>query len=320
MDYTKCEKELEIKRKEYRLYIRTIIKEIKEKCDMDRHAYMIMCHNNFELLKKLLILLDDERNDIYLHVDKKANNFDSVSISSMVKHAQLMIIKRVQVNWGGYSLIKVELLLLEQAVKKNHSYYHLLSGVDLPLKTQDEIYKFFEDNAGNEFVAIDNSTETGGEFFDRIGQYHFLQDYIGRTSGYKSALLEFFESKLISVQKLLHINRKILIYKKIYKGSNWFSITHDFAIFLLSKKKEIKKNFGFGLCADELFLQTVIMESPFRNRIVNDCLRYIDWERGKPYIFSIEDYERLLSCGKLFARKFDYDTKPEIIEHIFNTL
>lgn len=287
---------------------------------MDRHAYMIMCHNNFELLKKLLILLDDERNDIYLHVDKKAIKFDTDSVSSVVKRAQLMIINRVQVNWGGYSQIKVELMLLEQAVKKEHSYYHLLSGVDLPLKTQDEIYKFFEDNEGKEFVAIDDSTEMGGDFFDRIGQYHFLQDYIGRTSGYKSALLDFIELKLVSIQKLLHIKRKILKYGKIYKGSNWFSITHDFAVLLLSKKKEIKKKFGFGLCADELFLQTVIMDSPFKDKIINDCLRYTDWERGKPYTFTIEDSELLLSCGKLFARKFDYDSEPEIVEQIFNTL
>lgn len=284
---------------------------------LNRHAYMIMCHNNFELLKKLLLLLDDERNDIYLHIDKKAINFDINSIPAIVKRAQLTITERVKANWGGYSLIKVELMLLEQAVKKEHIYYHLLSGVDLPLKTQDEIYKFFEENVGKEFITIDDSTETGGNFFDRIGQYHFFQDYIGRTEGYKSILLEFFESKLINIQKFLHINRKI---SPIYKDPNWFSITHDFAVFLLSKEKEIKKKFGFGLCADELFLQTIIMDSPFKDKIANDCLRYTDWERGKPYTFTIEDYELLRSCGKLFARKFDYDSEPEIVDQIFNTL
>lgn len=287
---------------------------------MKKHAYMIMCHNNFELLKKLLILLDDERNDIYIHVDKKAKDFDYKSIHFCVKKATLTQIKRINVNWGGYSQIKVELLLLEEAVKKEHSYYHLLSGADLPLKTQNEIHDFFEKNAGNEFVAIDRVSEFPGVFYDRIGQYHLLQDYIGRTQGYGSALLEYFERVALKIQSFLHIKRKNLKYKKIYKGSNWFSITHKLAIHLLSREAEIKENFGLGLCADELFLQTIIMNSSFKENLVNDCLRYTDWERGTPYIFMMEDFESLLSCNKLFARKFDYTFAPEIVNCIFDFL
>ena len=43
---------------------------------MEKHAYLIIAHNNFYILEKLLRLLDDERNDIYIHIDKKVNNFD----------------------------------------------------------------------------------------------------------------------------------------------------------------------------------------------------------------------------------------------------
>lgn len=42
----------------------------------ERHAYLIMAHNNFYILEKLLILLDDPRNDIYIHIDKKVSKFD----------------------------------------------------------------------------------------------------------------------------------------------------------------------------------------------------------------------------------------------------
>lgn len=38
---------------------------------MKKHAYLIMAHNNWKILEKLLILLDDKRNDIYLHIDLK---------------------------------------------------------------------------------------------------------------------------------------------------------------------------------------------------------------------------------------------------------
>lgn len=62
------------------------------------------------------------------------------------------------------------------------------------------------------------------------------------------------------------------------------------------------------------------MNSPFRNDVVNDCLRYVDWERGKPYTFSDEDFDLLMSSNNLFARKFDYSKNPEIVDHIFNEL
>ena len=40
---------------------------------MKKHAYLIIAHNNFEQLKNLIHALDDTRNDIYVHIDKKAS-------------------------------------------------------------------------------------------------------------------------------------------------------------------------------------------------------------------------------------------------------
>ena len=39
--------------------------------NMSKHAFLIMAHNEYDILNKLLLLLDDERNDIFIHYDKK---------------------------------------------------------------------------------------------------------------------------------------------------------------------------------------------------------------------------------------------------------
>ena len=44
---------------------------------MERHAYLIMAHGNHTQLSKLVSALDDERNDIYIHIDKKTRNIVS---------------------------------------------------------------------------------------------------------------------------------------------------------------------------------------------------------------------------------------------------
>lgn len=40
----------------------------------DKHAYCIMAHSNWEQLQILVDAIDDERNDIFLHIDAKALN------------------------------------------------------------------------------------------------------------------------------------------------------------------------------------------------------------------------------------------------------
>lgn len=67
----------------------------------DRHAYLIICHNNFKILQMLLSAIDDDRNDIYIHVDKKAVDVPFEDIRGAVYHSPLTFIERVSVNWGG---------------------------------------------------------------------------------------------------------------------------------------------------------------------------------------------------------------------------
>ena len=63
---------------------------------MKKHAYLIMAHNEFEILKILLHLLDDERNDIYLHIDSKAGIISEAEFLQCVKMSNLIILKNQQ--------------------------------------------------------------------------------------------------------------------------------------------------------------------------------------------------------------------------------
>ena len=45
-------------------------------CNSKKHAILIMAHNQFEILEKLMTQLDHERNDIYIHIDRKSRGFE----------------------------------------------------------------------------------------------------------------------------------------------------------------------------------------------------------------------------------------------------
>ncbi len=278
---------------------------------MSRHAYLIMAHNHFDFLKELLACLDDSRNDIYLHIDKKAGPFDKSGFSDIVKKSRLYFTERLDVHWGGYSQIACELLLLKSAVSRHpqgvYTYYHLLSGADLPLKSQNEIHTFFERHAGKEFLAFD--PQVSQKTRERVSLWHFFRES-------RLFLAEPADHILTLLQRLLGIDRLKGTGIELCKGPNWFSITDGLARCVTEHEAWIQKHFSHSVCADELFLQTLAASSPFRENIYDRegrtgsmaNLRYVDWQRGNensPYTFREEDKELLLGLPHLFARKFD---------------
>ena len=127
---------------------------------MKKHAYLIMAHDNFYILEKLIQLIDYDLNDIYIHIDKKAKNFNFNYFRNLVNKSNIYFVKRFNVRWGGYSIVEAELELLNKAIKGEYEYYHIISGVDLPLKSQEYIHKFFNANRGKEFINIEKIEST----------------------------------------------------------------------------------------------------------------------------------------------------------------
>lgn len=275
--------------------------------NIDKHAYLIIAHHHFDQLQTLISLLDDPRNDIYIHVDKKAKDFSPDMLRT--RYAGLILLDRIGVSWGGHSMMTCEMNLLKAAAPKHYRYYHLLSGDDLPLKTQDEVHDFFQRNAGKNYIRFEPISE---KIEYRIRYFHLLQDYIGRTT--KKNLLRLIEIFFLKLQRMFGIHR---VYRMpIYKGSQWFSISDRMVHWLLTRETLIKKQFRFTNCADEMFLHSIAMTSPYRDSIINDDLRAIDWNRGEPYTYHVEDVKELLESECLFARKFDGAVAQGAIDEI----
>lgn len=290
---------------------------------MKKHAYLIMAHTQPELLKILLKLLDDERNDLYIHIDSRAENYPLKELADEVKHAGCIFTERSKVTWGSYSQINCEMILLKEAVKKEHAYYHLLSGMDLPIKTQKEIFAFFEKYEGLEF--IDEDLEVISE--TALSRVKYAHRFFGR-SGSIQDILGALETKC---QKLMGIDRTKKYGEITFqKGRNWFSITHGLAKYVVEQEAWIREVFAHSVCGDELFLQTVARNSKYAEKICNPNTmpeipdtRYIDWKRGNnnnPYIFRETDEEELRSANALFARKFDLTVDKKIVENLYRNL
>lgn len=232
-----------------------------------RHAFLIMAHNEFNVLRTLVELLDHERNDIFIHYDKKIDHLPDIKCL----HSNLFVLDhRIDNRWGTVTQIETEYLIFEEAVMHGpYMYYHLLSGVDLPIKSMHEIHEFFDAVKGKkEFVEV---AENSQKYEFRIQQYHFCVDKIRSKNKIVVWSAKIFGKISPWIQKCIGIVRNKDL--KICYGSNWVSITDDLVRYLIDYKCDVINRCQYSKCADEIFLQTILWNSPFRNNL----LLYSGW-------------------------------------------
>ena len=288
---------------------------------MKKHAYLILAHDNLYVLDKLLSFLDDERNDIFVHLDIKCAGGEKWIKNTKKRYSRVKFIERSSVYWAGFSALKVTLSLLKTAVQTDtYDWYHFISGTDLPIKSQDVIHAFFDADEKKQLYFHINSTpskviQTRCRFY-----YPFIECKYYR----KSKPLKVISRLIGYSQQLLGINRlKNNKFYPMYNGWAYFSIPHDFASYILTQEREIVRTFRYTLAADEMWIQSVAIHSEFNERVygyngkddaVDASKHFMDWERGKPYTFTEQDFDLLMDHFAFFARKFDANTDREVID------
>lgn len=287
-----------------------------------KHAYLIMAHHELYVLKQLLGALDHERHDFFLHIDAKSAIQQS-DLQQVVQKGKLYFTAQTDVHWGGFSQIQAELVLLEAATNTGvYAYYHLLTGVDLPLKSTREILQFFDAHAGVEFRGINTWTVKD---YERVLFKYPFQDKLYRG---------FWEKKIrragVLLQRLFRSKRPHT--PMVYGiGSAYFDITDSMARYVCSQKAWIQQTFKDTFCADEVFLQTLYLNMPnankrfessfsdtFIEKTYQDVVRAIDWKRGDPYTYTSQDFSYLTQSPFLFARKFSVQKDKGIIDTLIN--
>lgn len=282
---------------------------------MQKHAHLITSYSQFDLLKIHVKLLDHEQNDIFVHVDKKSVEFSPQEFTNLTTRSKLTFIDRNSVSWGGYSLLGCELALMKQALQGNYDYYHLNAGDSLPLINQDEIFEFFEKNAGKEFLEVQPGAILEKSIADRFRYYHFFQEIIGRPK--KNSPLVLIDKVSLKLQEAFGVDRLRHSEQEIKKGLTWCSLTHNFVSHIVAQEGELEKLYRHTFVPEEFCFQTIAWNSPFREKIENNSLRYLDWKKGGgPYTFREEDFDRLINSGCFWARKFNEKVDPVIIEKI----
>lgn len=277
-------------------------------------CYLILAHNNFIHLKRLINALNDEyASSFYIHIDKK------VKTKPIYSDSRIKIIpESFSIHWGDFNMVKATLALLGNAInnREKADYYILLSGVDYPVRPKEYLQNLLSE--GKEYIDI-APMPVPDKPMDRFNYYYFDYDRRNLKHYNPKFLFEVFLKKL-------QIKRKIPF--NLYVGTQWFCLTHDCVQYILKTVKEDKRYIDFfshTLIPDEAFFQTIIGNSPFADRTATSLV-YTDWSVPVPPAIIEERHIKFLEendgfqteygyCRPYFARKFQ-DNSEAIIKEI----
>lgn len=312
-----------------------------------RHAYLLITHQYTFVLETLIRMIDDERNDIYVHVDKKVRESYEDRIRGLVKNAKVFFVKRHKVYWGHVSLVEAEYELFQAAYSHGgYCRYYLISGSDLPIKTQDQIHAFFDSHQSEEFVAFCKNTMDERVVYKWLFPRHLnglcnSRNWIGRKINKAQDVLT---KEYIGFQKRIgYTNRAFPNYTKC---GEWVSLTENAVKVLLAYKKKVIKGFRQSNCPDEHYKATIFscvvnglipwpqgcveclsfykypeteierhhLQDFVEDACNLDAARYIDWRSGILKELTIEDWGSLVESDAVFCRKVADD---ELARKIF---
>jgi len=277
-----------------------------------RFANIIIFHKNEASIDRLLKAMTHPDTDFYLHLDKKVNIEPYLYLGK--NQNTYFVENRKNARWAGYSQVEAIINSLDQIIESKipYDFVNLLSGQDYPIKPISHIIDVLSKNIGKSFMISETPPSPWwDEATVRFTKYHF-SDY-GFRGKYRLGDL---------VSSILP-ERKFPMEIQLYGGpyAAYWILSMDAAVYLhslLSKKDKLYWFFKHTWAPDEFLFNTILMNSPFRDTIVNENYHYFSWEHGqsRPSILSVEDFLTLQQSLKFFARKFDPAVDEKILDLI----
>lgn len=288
-----------------------------------RHVFLFTAYSNIKNMYEVIQLLSGKYSEFIIHIDAKVDISTYEEIELLGQRPDVFIVKeRIKVQWGGFSHVRVIIDLMKRAVAQNTScYVHLLSDSCFPVKTMQEIYDFVEQNKGNEYIDYEELPSKNWAYggVNRIEHYH-MHDL---TNLKKSHFLWHLNEKLMLVQKHLGLKRKNhLKWQPYYGGSTWWTLSGEaveYCVDLIDNSPKFENQFSHTFCFEESCIQTILMNSRFKDKVQNNNLRHIDWSNrhgNMPANLDETDYELLVNNEYLFARKFVSPYSDKLLEQL----
>lgn len=295
----------------------------KEVVGLKKYAFLILAHTDPAHLRRLIHALDYEHFDMYVHIDKKQDiaqfHFEDYALHS----GELFVIKdTVPVYWSDISIVNATLKMYREAMhQRRYERFITLSGLDYPLKSNEEIFELLSDPQ-TEFI-MGNPLEAHERH--KVDRFNYMKpSFINKIFNKVAATIYNKMGISLGTPELVLRSAE---HWAFYFAPQWHALSYEFVEYMLScldRHPEILKRFQRTYAPDELLIPTILFNSAFKNRALQadfpekthynhktaiHCLNY------EPVIevFDEKSFDMLIKSDKCFARKLRSNRSESLI-------
>jgi len=291
-------------------------------------AYIITAYKLPDLLVRLVQRLNTDETSFFIHVDKKT---DSDIYQRMLEpfhaYTNVHFIERIVCNWGEFGQVRAPLngihAVLADDIK--YDYAFSLTAQDYPIKSNRQIQEVLQNCAGRSFLNYLTFPHPEAEQkADWIAYWHIHMRRWSFVFPRRNMFPIHFLNRLWNpLVPRITLRRSIPGGLQPFFGGSHWCLSRDCLQYL---QEFVQQNPAYGKffskyvhIPSEIFFQTILLNSPLKDRLVNDDLSYIDFSGKKnahPAVLDKGDFEKFMRTGDLFARKFDPTIDGEVLDMI----
>jgi hypothetical protein len=270
-------------------------------------------HQTRRLIERLVTLYDHPR--IVCHHDFSQCDLDTSGFPECVQFVR----PHIPTGWGRISSVAATIaalrLLMDSAAAPD--WFIILSGADYPVASPDVVRADLEHSNADALL------------------YHFPVDPANPKTAWERTCIQRYLHKVVHVHYLNRrlrlswrpirlprwLSRPLLPFSKSFRcfaGPNWFSGNQKVAHRLIKyfdTKPALARHYARLWCVDESYFHC-ILGNDASVRLINDNKRFTEWEEGSPHpkMLTLAHLPKILASGCHFARKFDIDRHPDVLD------
>ena len=246
--------------------------------------------------------LYNEQDCFVLHVDRNADAETRSAIERTVgTQDNVRFLPSISTAWGGWSLCQIELDAIRLACgwRSDWSFFINLSAQDYPIKPLSEIRSFLARHEGTSFVTV---RPLAAE------RWHIRRRPYVLTIERKGAAIRLPIPMLLPARP-----------SPRWFGSGWHILARGFCDWIARSEmtEKLRRRLRRTNVPTEIFIQQLLMDSPFRDRRIDDDKRFAIFEGGPNHAqLTMRHFEGIRASPALFARKFDETADVEILHRL----
>jgi len=289
-------------------------------------AYFLIVHKSPEQVVRLVRRLDAPGVTFYVHVDSTSPDEVDLGVrSGTYSMPNVHFVRSHPCYWAGIGPVLGTLDCIRTALSESPpvDYAVLLSGQDYPIRQHDEIISALgalEGSAHMNWMRLPDARWSRGGL-ERYKTWHVRLRDRTITLPYNPHTSTRIGRKWSSLLRRLKAQRPFLSGLAPFGGLAYWGMSRDVMAYVAGwadSNPAFVEYFRYVFAPDEMFFQTVLMNSPLRGSVVNHPLHYTKWDAAKSYAHPVtltaSDLPSVLSSGALFARKFDPAIDCEVLD------